>query len=101
MGAVEDDPDPTEYLYVSLETKRKDQTKPYDGKKMVWVPDPKDGFLLGEIKSTKGEQVTVDVPGGEVRVFLPSSAMGHMVSTVTLLDFAHNLINNNYWYLTK
>lgn len=69
MG-IEDDPDPTEFLYVSLETKRKDQTKPYDGKKMVWVPDAKDGFLLGDIKSTKGDMVTVDVPGGEVSEFL-------------------------------
>ncbi|XP_064478156.1 myosin heavy chain, muscle-like isoform X16 [Ornithodoros turicata] len=66
MGA--EDPDPTEYLYVSLEQKRKDQTKPYDGKKMVWVPDEKEGFLLGNISSTKGDMVTVDCPGGE-RVF--------------------------------
>ncbi|UYV66622.1 unc-54 [Cordylochernes scorpioides] len=62
---VDDDPDPTQYLYVSLEQKRKDQTKPYDGKKMVWVPDDKEGFLLGNIASTKGDVVTVDVPGGE------------------------------------
>ncbi|XP_077491058.1 myosin heavy chain isoform X34 [Amblyomma americanum] len=60
-----EDPDPTEYLYVSLETKRKDQTKPYDGKKMVWVPDEKEGFILGNISSTKGDMVTVDCPGGE------------------------------------
>ncbi|XP_049524334.1 myosin heavy chain, muscle-like isoform X35 [Dermacentor silvarum] len=60
-----EDPDPTEYLYVSLETKRKDQTKPYDGKKMVWVPDEKEGFVLGNIVSTKGDMVTVDCPGGE------------------------------------
>ncbi|KAL3169387.1 hypothetical protein MRX96_016496 [Rhipicephalus microplus] len=60
-----EDPDPTEYLFVSLETKRKDQTKPYDGKKMVWVPDEKEGFVLGNIVSTKGDMVTVDCPGGE------------------------------------
>ncbi|XP_077527357.1 myosin heavy chain isoform X48 [Haemaphysalis longicornis] len=60
-----EDPDPTEFLYVSLETKRKDQTKPYDGKKMVWVPDEKEGFILGNISSTKGDMVTVDCPGGE------------------------------------
>ncbi|KAL1479533.1 hypothetical protein MTO96_051769, partial [Rhipicephalus appendiculatus] len=60
-----EDPDPTEFLYVSLETKRKDQTKPYDGKKMVWVPDDKEGFVLGNIVSTKGDMVTVDCPGGE------------------------------------
>lgn len=63
--AIEDDPDPTEFLFVSLEQKRKDQTKPYDGKKMVWVPDDKDGFVLGNIVSTKGDMATVDLPGGE------------------------------------
>ncbi|GFS94674.1 myosin heavy chain, muscle [Nephila pilipes] len=60
-----EDPDPTEFLFVSLEQKRKDQTKPYDGKKMVWVPDEKDGFVLGNIVSTKGDLCTVDVKGDE------------------------------------
>ncbi|KAG8196053.1 hypothetical protein JTE90_007800 [Oedothorax gibbosus] len=60
-----DDPDPSEFLFVSLEQKRKDQTKPYDGKKMVWVPDEKDGFVLGNIVSTKGDLCNVDVKGEE------------------------------------
>lgn len=63
---VEEDPDPTPYLFVSLEQKRIDQTKPYDAKKACWVPDDKEGFLLGEIRGTKGDLVTVDIPGGEV-----------------------------------
>jgi myosin heavy chain 6/7 len=61
-----DDPDPTPYLFVSLEQKRIDQTKPYDAKKSCWVPDEKEGFVLGEIKGTKGDLVTVGLPGGEV-----------------------------------
>lgn len=61
-----DDPDPTPYLFVSLEQKRIDQTKPYDAKKACWVPDEKEGYLLGEIKATKGEVVSVGLPGGEV-----------------------------------
>lgn len=61
-----DDPDPTPYLFVSLEQKRIDQTKPYDAKKTCWVPDDKEGFVLGEIKGTKGDLVTVGIPGGEV-----------------------------------
>nr|CAD7439933.1 unnamed protein product [Timema bartmani] len=60
-----DDPDPTPYLFVSLEQKRIDQTKPYDAKKTCWVPDDKEGFVLGEIKATKGDLVTVSLPGGE------------------------------------
>lgn len=59
------DPDPTPYLFVSLEQKRKDQTKPYDGKKMVWVPDEKEGFLLGNIESQKGDDVTVEIAGAK------------------------------------
>merc|ERR1712168_720474 len=37
------DPDPTEFLVPSLEMKRADQSKPYDTRKSVWIPDPKDG----------------------------------------------------------
>merc|ERR1712002_524472 len=37
------DPDPTEFLVPSMEMKRADQSKPYDTKKSVWIPDPKDG----------------------------------------------------------
>ena len=37
------DPDPTEFLLPSLDMKRSDQSKPYDPKKSVWIPDPKTG----------------------------------------------------------
>merc|ERR1712168_652274 len=37
------DPDPTEFLVPSMEMKRADQSKPYDTKKSVWIPDPKTG----------------------------------------------------------
>lgn len=65
---VGDDPDPTPYLFVSLEQKRIDQTKPYDSKKCCWVPCEKEGFVLGEIKATKGDLVSVGIPGGEVKL---------------------------------
>ncbi|KAK2581044.1 hypothetical protein KPH14_006089 [Odynerus spinipes] len=64
-----EDPDPTPYLFVSLEQKRIDQTKPYDAKKACWVPDEKEGYLLGEIKATKGDVVSVSLPGGETKDF--------------------------------
>lgn len=63
---VGEDPDPAPYLFVSLEQKRIDQTKPYDAKKACWVPDEKEGYLLGEIKATKGDLVTVAIGAGEV-----------------------------------
>ncbi|XP_022644833.1 myosin heavy chain, muscle-like isoform X2 [Varroa destructor] len=59
------DPDPTEYLFVSAEMKRKDATKPYDGKKMTWVPDEKEGFVIGNIESTQGDKVVVETPDGK------------------------------------
>lgn len=72
----ETDPDPTPYLFVSLEQKRIDQTKPYDAKKACWVPDEAEGFLQGEIKATKGEVVTVILPNGEVSLKGPGVVRG-------------------------
>ncbi|XP_052864972.1 myosin heavy chain, muscle isoform X8 [Anopheles cruzii] len=66
---VGDDPDPTEFLFISLEQKRIDQSKPYDAKKACWVPCEKEGYVQGEIKATKGELVTVGLPGGEEKNF--------------------------------
>lgn len=53
------DPDPTEYLYVSIEAKIQSAAKPYDAKKSCWVPSVKEGYVLGEIRSAKGDQITV------------------------------------------
>lgn len=79
---LDEEPDPTPYLFVSLEQKRIDQTKPYDAKKACWVPDEKEGFLLGEIKGTKGDLVTVGLPGGEVISPLP-----YNLPPFSLLDY--------------
>ncbi|XP_050734450.1 myosin heavy chain, muscle-like [Eriocheir sinensis] len=57
------DPDPSEYLFISMEMKMKDSTKPYDSKKSCWVPDPKEGFVEGEIQETKGDLVSVFARG--------------------------------------
>lgn len=62
----QEDEDPTPYLFVSLEQKRIDQSKPYDSKKACWIPDDKEGYLLGEIKATKGDIVSIGIQGGEV-----------------------------------
>jgi len=57
------DPDPSEWLFISMEMKLADQAKPYDAKKSCWVPDPKEGFLLGMIQETKGELISVQAGG--------------------------------------
>ncbi|KAM0725168.1 Myosin heavy chain, muscle [Formica fusca] len=103
-----EDPDPTPYLFVSLEQKRIDQTKPYDAKKACWVPDEKDGYLLGEIKATKGDVVSVSLPGGETRDFKkdqlqqvnpPKYEKAEDMSNLTYLNDAsvlHNLKQRYY-----
>lgn len=63
---AQEDPDPSQWLYISMEQKRKDQTKPYDGKKMVWCVDEKEGYIMGLIRETKGDMCTVDIEGQEV-----------------------------------
>lgn len=63
------DPDPTPFLFVSLEQKRIDQSKPYDAKKACWVPDDKEGYILGEIKAIKGDQAVVSLSHGEEKTF--------------------------------
>jgi len=57
--AAGQEPDPTEYLFISMEMRMKDQSKPYDAKTACWVPDPAEGFILGEIKGTEGDNVKV------------------------------------------
>ncbi|XP_016837597.1 myosin heavy chain, muscle isoform X12 [Nasonia vitripennis] len=104
----DEDADPTPYLYVSLEQKRIDQTKPYDAKKACWIPDEKEGYLLGEIKATKGDIVSVGLPGGEVRdvkkdllqqVNPPKYEKAEDMSNLTYLNDAsvlHNLKQRYY-----
>lgn len=88
---VGDDPDPSEWLFISLEMKRIDQSKPYDAKKTCWVPDEKEGYVLGEIQSTKGDLVNVKLTaGGEV---MSSSRHGLSWSLSTFW----NPFSNSLW----
>ena len=52
--------------FVSLEQKRLDGTKAYDAKTACWIPDPKEGFLLGKITASSGDKTTVQLPNFEV-----------------------------------
>ncbi|KAK0395608.1 hypothetical protein QR680_001355 [Steinernema hermaphroditum] len=58
MDAYEKDPG-WQYLKRSREQMLKDQAKPYDSKKNVWIPDVEDGYLEATVVSTKGDQKTV------------------------------------------
>jgi len=46
-----------------------EQNQPFDGKKMCWIPDQKEGFIKAEIISTKGEDVTVSTDNQDVSNF--------------------------------
>ncbi|XP_050734448.1 myosin heavy chain, muscle-like isoform X2 [Eriocheir sinensis] len=103
------DPDPTEFLFVSLEQKRTDQTKPYDAKKSCWVPDEKDGYIEGEIQGTKGDIVTV-LARGETKnlkkdlvaqVNPPKYEKCEDMSNLTYLNDASVLYNLKSRYVCK
>ena len=51
------DPD-FQYLAVDRKKLQREQM-PFDGKKMCWIPDDKEGFVSAEIKSSKGDEITV------------------------------------------
>ena len=54
------DPDPSPWLIVSEELKKKLLSKPYDAKKSCWVPDKAThGYFEGLIETTEGDKVTV------------------------------------------
>ena len=64
------DPDPSPWLIVSDELKVKLKAKPYDAKKSCWVPDKATGgYNEGLIESADGEKVSVQILGGDVKVF--------------------------------
>ncbi|XP_069962492.1 myosin heavy chain, muscle isoform X4 [Bactrocera oleae] len=108
--ASQEDEDPTPYLFVSLEQRRIDQSKPYDSKKNCWVPDEKEGYLLGEIKATKGDIVSVGLPGGETKDFKkdqlqqvnpPKYEKAEDMSNLTYLNDASVLHNLRQRYYNK
>merc|ERR1712077_14316 len=65
----EPDPDPSEYLIVSMDMKREDQMKPYDSKKSFWVPDGQGGFMESILESNDGKVAKVIVKGYEKRTY--------------------------------
>jgi myosin heavy chain 6/7 len=51
------DPD---FHYLALDRKKMlEEAPPYDAKTSCWIVDHKEGYLKANIKSTKGDEVTV------------------------------------------
>ncbi|XP_078574519.1 myosin-7-like [Branchiostoma floridae x Branchiostoma japonicum] len=62
--SLEDQPS-DKFLFGDPKDMMKLKNQPYDAKKNVWVPDKKEIFVAAEIKSTKGDQVTVTTADGQ------------------------------------
>uniref|UniRef100_A0A7I4YBE2 Myosin head n=1 Tax=Haemonchus contortus TaxID=6289 RepID=A0A7I4YBE2_HAECO len=58
-----------QYLRRSREQMLADQSKPYDSKKNVWVPDNEEGYVEGIITKTAGDNVTVSIGQGNEKTF--------------------------------
>ncbi|ODM91980.1 Myosin heavy chain, muscle [Orchesella cincta] len=104
-----EEPDPTEFLFISMEMRRADQAKPYDAKKACWVPDAKEGFLQGEIEGNKGDLIVVKVDG-ESKTFKkaqvdqvnpPKYEKAEDMSNLTFLNDASVLHNLRQRYYAK
>ena len=61
--AGEPDPDPSEYLIVTMDQKREDQMKPYDPKKSYWVPDANGGYVEAQLEEDDGKNAKVVIKG--------------------------------------
>jgi myosin heavy subunit len=63
MNPFADDPD---FQYLALDRKKLlEEAPPYDPKTSCWIPDHKLGFIRSNIKTTKGDEVTVETESHE------------------------------------
>merc|ERR1712121_228762 len=82
MGAV--DPDPTDFLWPTMDMKKEDQAKPYEPKASVWIQDPKThGYKEGLLES--GDITQLGMEGADVNVKM-TVAVGHEKFTFKAAD---------------
>ena len=60
-----EDPD-FRFLCVDRRRLLAEQTKPFDGRKNCWIPDPKHGYVRAEIQTARGQEVSVLTDNMEV-----------------------------------
>ena len=58
--------DPSTYLRSSRTQDIIDQTRMFDSKKWIWVPDEEEGFKAATVKGQKGDKCTVEFSDGAV-----------------------------------
>ena len=61
------DPDPTDFLWPTMEMKKQNLQKPYDPKKSVWITDPKtNGYRQGLLED--GDIASLGAEGADLTV---------------------------------
>uniref|UniRef100_A0A7E4ZQZ6 Myosin-3 n=1 Tax=Panagrellus redivivus TaxID=6233 RepID=A0A7E4ZQZ6_PANRE len=53
-----------QYLRRTRDQMLADQSRPYDSKKNVWIPDSEEGYIEGEVTGTAGDNVTITTNRG-------------------------------------
>ncbi|CAG0879771.1 unnamed protein product [Cyprideis torosa] len=61
------EPDPSEYLFVSNEMRRKDQTRQFDSRTHYWLPDKADVYVFGELEDQTDEEMIFRLGDGSTR----------------------------------
>merc|ERR1712115_237659 len=76
-GAV--DPDPTDFLWPTMDMKKEDQAKPYDPKASVWIQDPKThGYKEGLLESGDITQLGMEGADLSVKMTLKAGEVGRV-----------------------
>ena len=80
------DPDPSEFLWPDVETRRNDQKKVYDPKKSVWVPCPKTGGFREGLLESGPEITTIGAEDSDLKakcvVSVGHEKFNHMVKEI-------------------
>merc|ERR1712213_214693 len=86
-GAV--DPDPTDFLWPTMDMKKEDQAKPYDPKASVWIQDPKThGYKEGLLES--GDITQLGMEGADLSVKM-TVAVAHVKSYKKQIEEAEEI----------
>ena len=62
--------DPSTYLRTSKTQDVLDQTRMFDSKKWLWVPDEEEGFKTANVKSQKGDRCVLELSDGSVSGYI-------------------------------
>merc|ERR1712109_296024 len=98
-GAV--DPDPTDFLWPTMDMKKEDQAKPYDPKASVWIQDPKThGYKEGLLES--GDITQLGMEGADLNALKGGrKAMIKMETRIRELESELDAENRRHADVTK